>query len=73
LTKPLDKLICDHKTRRQQKGMPDRWRLLEKLDPCQFVVLRRQDGNVEYSSAVFVRRSEVEKLREEYGENMEVL
>jgi hypothetical protein len=53
--------------------MPDRWRLLEKLDPCQFVILRSQDGNVEYSSAVFVRRSEVEKLKEEYGENMEVV
>lgn len=73
MTKPLDKLIYDHKTRRQQKGMPDRWRLLEKLDPCQFVILRSQDDDVKYSSAILVRRSEVEKLKGEYGENMEVL
>ena len=53
--------------------MPDRWRLLEKLDPCQFVILRSQDDDVKYSSAILVRRSEVEKLKGEYGENMEVL
>jgi len=73
MTKPLNKLIYDHKTRRQQNGRPDRWRLLEKLDPCQLVILRSQDGDVQYSSAVFVRRSEIEKLKEEYGDNMEVL
>ena len=73
MTKPLDKLIYDHKTKRQQKGMSDRWRLLEKLNPWQLVILRSQDDDVKYSSAVFVRRSEVEKLKEEYGGNMEVL
>lgn len=73
MAKPLDKLIYDHKTRRQQNGMLDRGRLLEKLDPCQLVILRSQDDDVKYSSAILVRRSEVEKLKEEYDENMEVL
>lgn len=61
------------KTRRQQMGMPDRWRLLERLDPCQLVILRSQYGDMKCSSAILVRRSEVEKLKEEYGKNMEVL
>ena len=69
----IDKKDSKPRSRRQQLGMPDRWRLLEKLDPCQLVILRSQDGNAKYSSAVFVRRSEVEKLKEEYGENMEVV
>ena len=62
-----------HKTRRQRMGMPDRWRLLERLDPTVMVILRSHDDERQYSSCTFTRQSELQKLRLEYGNDMEVL
>lgn len=73
MCKPLDRLIYQHKTRRQQKGMPDRWRLLERLDPTRIVLFRSVEEDVKYSSCICVRQSEIDELREKYGDDMEVL
>ena len=61
------------KTRRQQLGLPDRWRLLEKLDPIRLVVLHSKYGEREYCNYIVVRQSHIEELKEEYGEDMEVI
>lgn len=61
------------KTRRQQLGLPDRWRLLEKLDPSRLVVLHSKDEEREYYSCIPVRQSQIEELKKEYGDEMEVL
>lgn len=61
------------KTRRQQLGLPDRWRLLEKLDPSRLVVLHNKDDEREYYSCIPVRQSQIEELKKEYGEEMEVI
>lgn len=61
------------KTRRQQLGMPDRWRLLERLDPSRLVVLHSKDEEREYYSCIPVRQSQIEELKEQYGDGMEVI
>ena len=61
------------KTRRQQLGLPDRWRLLERLDPSRFVVLHGKDDDRENYSCIPVRRSQIEELKKEYGDEMEVI
>jgi len=61
------------KTRRQQLGLPDRWRLLERLDPTRLVVLHSKDEEREYYSCISVRQSQIEELKKEYGDEMEVI
>ena len=61
------------KTRRQQLGLPDRWRLLERLDPTRLVVLHSKDEEREYYSCIPVRQSQIEELKKEYGDEMEVI
>ena len=78
MTKLLDKLIYDHETRRQQMGMPDRWRLLERLDPTVMVIIPDQVyvGSEKLSTwkrLGFARKSELEELRKQYGNDFEVL
>lgn len=65
------------KNRRQQLGMPDRWRLLERLDPTMMVfVPDKYIGNeCEYTwkRLIIVRKSQIEDLRKQYGDDMEVI
>ena len=66
------------KTRRQQMGMPDRWRLLERLDPTVMVFIPDQVciGNEKpsiWKRLGFARKSEIEELRKQYGNDLEVL
>ena len=67
-----------NKTRRQQLGMPDRWRLLERLDPTVMVFVPDQIsiGNekpLTWKRLVFTRKSQLEELKKEYGDEMEVI
>lgn len=72
-------MIGEHrKTRRQQFGMPDRWRLLEKLDPSvmAFVPDQISIGNEKPSTwrrLAFVRKSQIDELKEQYGDDLEVI
>lgn len=65
------------KTRRQQLGMPDRWRLLEKLDPT--VAFFFPDNYIingeeyVYKRFGWARKSQIEELRNIYGDSIEVL
>lgn len=61
------------KTRRQQCGLPDRWRLLERLNPSRLIVLHSKDEEREYYSCIPVRQSQIEELKKEYGDEMEVI
>lgn len=65
------------KTRRQQLGMPDRWRLLERLDPTVMVFIpdRTYDdinGVATWKRLGFARKSQIEELRKQYGDGLEV-
>lgn len=68
-----------NKTRRQQLGMPERWRLLEKLDPTVIVLIPDEDymSNDGLQSSFrrlgFARKSQVEELKKQYGDDLEVL
>lgn len=66
------------KSRRQQIGMPDRWRVLEKLDPTMTIIISEEciiDGKVcgVLKTLAFPRKSKLEEMRRIYGEDLEVL
>lgn len=66
------------KTRRQQLGKPDRWRLLEKLDPSMMVIIPDyccvgSEKPSVWRRLVIVRRSQIEELKKQYGDDMEVI
>lgn len=73
----IDKKDSKSHSRRQQLGMPDRWRLLEKLDPTVMVFVPKEYTGIKVSgpwkALAFARKSQVEELKKMYGEDLEVL
>ena len=57
--------------------MNDRWRTKDRIDPlvvCTILVKgMRASDNISYREVLFVRRSRLKEVKEQYGNDLEVL
>lgn len=66
------------KSHQQKIGMPDRWRVFEKLDPMVTIIIPEEyniNGKASgvWKTLAFSRKSKLEELRRIYGKDLEVL